>query len=165
MTENKRTRFRRWFLLGGIPALAALGLLFSQRAHAFGPWCGHHGHHEPRSVDAVREHMSKRLDFLLDKVDATEAQRTKAEAVVDAAAPQLFDLMKQGRVVRGAIKDALLAEKLDKERIAKAQGDVDALADRASEIAISAMAQLAEVLTAAQRKEIAEELAHLHPGA
>lgn len=161
-SKPQRSRLRRYFLFGGLPALAALGLFFAPRAHAFGPFHGRHGHRPPASAAEVREHMLRRVDHLLDKVDASDEQRDKVEAIVERTAPRLFEIFEGGRKVRKELKQALLAATVDKARVAKVQQDIDALANQASELGLGALTEIAEVLTPAQRKSVADELARFH---
>jgi periplasmic protein CpxP/Spy len=153
-----KSRLRRFLLIGGIPLLAAAGLFFVPRALAF----GFHGRHNARTVEELREHMEHRADFVLDRLDASDDQRDKVNAILDKNAPQFFALMSEGRSVRTAMKNALLADKVDRTKLDKAQADLDALADKASELGVETLAQVAEVLTPQQRQKIAEHLADLH---
>jgi protein CpxP len=157
-----KSKWRRALLFGGIPALAAVGLFFSTRAYA-GGWHGcRGGHHMAQSPEDVRDHMSRKVDWIMDELDATDAQRTQVEGIVAKRSTELYELMKQGRAVRGALKDALLADQLDRARVEKARADLDALADRASDLGVDTLLSVAEVLTPAQRKQVAEHLASMH---
>jgi len=146
----------------GLPALAAFGLMFASRAQAFGPW-RHHGHMAAHSPAQVREHLGKRVDWLLDEVDASDAQRDKVDAILDKAAPQFYALMTEGRTVRTSIKNALLADKLERAKVEQARADLDALANRATDLGIGTLTDVAEVLTPAQRKQVSGFLADMHP--
>lgn len=161
MTQDKsqrHRRFRRFAVFAGLPLLAA-GLFFVPRAMAFGGCHGRGGHHGPKSEGDVREHLEERADFILDKLSASDAQRAQVDAILDKAAPQMFKLHEEGRKVKNEIKTALLAEKFDKPRFDAARTDLDALASRAAELGMDTMVAVAEVLTPAQRKQVAEHLA------
>jgi len=156
--SQRRRRFRRFAAFAGLPLLAA-GLFFVPRALAFGGFHhGHRGHHGPKSEGDVREHMEDRADFILDKLNATDAQRAQVDAILDKAAPQMFKLHEDGRKVKAEIETALLAEKLDRPRFDRARTDLDALASRATELGMDTMVAVAEVLTPAQRSQVAEHL-------
>jgi protein CpxP len=161
-TFVKDRKFRRALLWGGLPVITAFGVFMAPRAYAFGPFGHHHGHEMARSPNEVREHLGRRVEFVLDRLDATDAQREKIDAILDAAAPQFYALMEQGREVRASMKEALLAEKVDRAGIERAQGELDALADRATDLGVGTLADVAEVLTPAQRKQVADHLADLH---
>jgi Spy/CpxP family protein refolding chaperone len=159
---TKRSRVRRFFAFAAVPALAGLGLLFAGRVYAFGPFHGGCRHHGAESAEEVRDHLDRRVEHVLDEVDASEAQRAQVDALLDAAAPQLFALMAEGRSLRGEVKQALLADEVDHARIQKAQAALDGLAQRASKLGLGTLAQVADVLTPAQRREVADKLARFH---
>lgn len=155
---HRRSRARRFMLFGGLPLLAA-GLFFVPRALAFGPWHGRHGAH---TSEDVREHMLRRADFILDRLDATDEQRDKVDAIVDKAAPELFKLAKAGKNVRQQIQTALAAPAIDKAAVDKARVELDALASQATELGMNTLVAMAEVLTPAQRKKVAEHFDSHH---
>ncbi len=155
-SKTRRAGFRRFMLFGGLPLLAA-GIFFVPRALAFGPWHGH-GHHA-RSPEDVKEHMVRRADFILDKLDASDQQREKVEAIIDKAAPEFFKLKQAGSQVRKQIQQSLAAPTLDKVQLEKARGELDSLADRATDLGMDTLVAVAEVLTPQQRKQVADHLA------
>jgi protein CpxP len=156
-----KSKWRRAMLFGGIPVLAAAGLFFTSRAYA-GGWRGCHGHDMAQSPEDMKDHMSRKVEWIMDELDASAAQRKQVDAIVGTRAPEFYALMQQGRTVRGALKDALLADQLDTAKVEKARADLDALADRASDLGVDTLLQVAEVLTPAQRKQVAEHLANMH---
>jgi protein CpxP len=160
-TRNRM--FRRTLLWGGLPVLTAFGVFMAPRAYAFGPFGHHYGHHMAKSPNEVREHLASRVDFALDRLDASDAQREKIDVILDRVAPQFYALMEQGREVRAAMKEALLADTVDRAGIERAQLELDGLADRATDLGVSTLTDVAEVLTPAQRKKVAEHLAQIHP--
>ena len=119
------------------------------------------GHHHPRasSPAELAEHLEDGLDHLLDRVDATDAQRELASAIAERRAPELFAVITQGRAVRQQLKQALLAEQLDPQKLATARAQLNELATRASTIGLDSVYELAQVLTPAQRKQVADKLA------
>ncbi len=161
MTQDKRwyrrSGFRRFMLFGGLPLLAA-GAFFVPRALAFGPWHGGHGHHA-RSAEDVKDHMERRAEFILDRLDASDEQREKVDAIIAKAAPQFFKLKETGGLVHKQIQASLAAPTLDKAQIDKARTELDALADQATDLGMDTLVAVAEVLTPAQRKKVAEHLA------
>ena len=152
---------RRWVWLLLIPAVLGVGAFGYARANASGPFChGFRGHHAPpASADAVAEHLDGKLEYLFDEVDATEAQRAQISAQAKKLAPEIFVLMSEGRALRGQLKTALLAEKLDQARIDALRGELDALTDKVLDTGLSGLVGVSEVLTPAQRKQIADKLA------
>lgn len=135
-----------------VPALL-VGALALPRALAW-----HHHHHVESSVE-LGEHLGDGLDFLLRKVDATPAQHAQADAIVQKRAPELYAVISEGREVRKQLKQALLAEQVDPARVAAVRTRLDALTKQASEIGFASMTDVAQLLTPAQRKQVAERLA------
>lgn len=153
---------RRW-LYWALPAALAFGVIGLGRAYASGPFChGFRGHHAPSSSAEVAEHMEDKVEHVMDAVDATAAQRKQADALVQKLAPEMFKLMSDGRALRGELKTALLADKLDKARIDELRTRLDALGDRLVDTGMNGVVGLSEILTPAQRQKVAARLAHMH---
>ena len=152
MQTERSVRVRRvlWIV---VPVLL-VAMLALPKALA---WGRHHVH--AKSPAELTEHLDDKLEYVLDKVDASDAQRAKAHEIAERRAPELFALMSEGREARRALKDTLLAEQLDRARLDAARTRLDALADRATDVGLESVFELAEVLTPAQRKQIADRLA------
>lgn len=156
------TTSRRWWWVV-VPVLLGAGVLGMARARASGPFCGLHGHHAPAANAAELEtHVNDKLEHLLDAVDATEVQRKQAAALVKGASPELFALMGEGRSLRGELKTALLADKLDTARIGDLKAQLADLSERVVETSMDNVVKLSQLLTPAQRAKIADKLARLH---
>ena len=153
---------RRW-LYWALPAVLVLGLVTFGRAYASGPFChGMRGHHGPSSSAEVAEHMDHKVEYLMDAVDANDAQRQQADALVQKLAPETFKLMSEGRALRAELKTALLAEKLDKARLDALRTRLDTLGDRLVDTGMDGVLELAEILTPAQRQKVSDKLARMH---
>lgn len=154
---------KRWWWLVAPVVLGFLVLTFA-RANAAGPFCGgfHGSHAAARSPAEVEERLSRKIEHLLDAVDASEAQRKQADALVAALAPELFGLMNEGRSLRGELKTALLAEKLDNTRIDALRTRLSELAERLLDTSMDGVVKVSELLTPAQRKQVADKLARMH---
>ncbi len=150
-----RSRLLRRTLWIALPALA-IGALALPRALAR----GRHLHHaRPSSPAELAERLEGGLDHVLDELDASDAQREKANAIAARRAPELFGLMNEGHNVRQKLKQILLADKLDQAALDQARGDLDALLGRLSDVGLDSVSELSAVLTPAQRKQLAERLA------
>gem|GEM_PF-3780198 len=125
----------------------------ASHVHA-GPWRGHRA----QSAAEVRAFMERRADRLLETVDADDAQRERIDAIIAQDAPQMFALMQEGRAVREELKAALLADRVDANRIAQGKRKLSALAERMADLGVDGLASVAEVLTPAQRRQIADKL-------
>lgn len=148
--ETRRSRLRRtlWIV---VPVVAVAALALPALA-----W-GHH-HAPPKTQAELAEHLEHGLDHLLDRVDATDAQREAASEIAERRAPQLFAVMTEAHAMRAKLKQVMLADKLDKAQLEQTRGQITALAKRASDIGLDSAFELAEVLTPAQRKLVADRL-------
>jgi Spy/CpxP family protein refolding chaperone len=159
--EAVMTTTKRWWWLLAVPALIGVGVLGMTRARASGPFC--HGHHAALSSPAeVEERVSDKVEHLLDAVDATDAQRKQAAVVIKGVSPELFQLMGEGRSLRGELKTALLADKLDPARITDLRTRLADLSERVVETSMDGVVKVSAILTPAQRKQVADKLARMH---
>ena len=138
---------RRWF--AGLAALGGLGL-FGAQAHAHG-W-GRRGPLEP-------EEMARRLDYrigrLVREVGGTPQQKERLVAIALAARADLRPLREQNRQARLREIDLLAAPVIDRVTLEQARRTRMQLADTRSQRVLQARADAAEVLTPAQRTELA----------
>jgi Spy/CpxP family protein refolding chaperone len=134
-----------------LPALL-VGAVALPRAMAW------HHHHSVASSVELQEHLQDGLDHILDRVDASDAQHEQADAIAVKHAPELYGLISQGRDLRKQLKLALLAEQVDPAKVAAARSQLEALTKQASDIGLTTLTEVAQVLTPAQRKEIAQHL-------
>lgn len=147
-----------WFLV--VPAALGAGLFGLTHAYA-SPFFGHH--RAAASVAEVEEHFDAKLERLLDAVKASDAQRAQADAIGKRLAPQLFTLMSEGRGLRAELKTALLADQLDKARIAQLETRLSVLAEKLVDTGMDGLVSVADLLTPAQRRQVADKLARMHP--
>ncbi|MCB9760618.1 MAG: Spy/CpxP family protein refolding chaperone [Alphaproteobacteria bacterium] len=158
MTDHahRRHRGRRRFGILGLLCAFALGAFALPRA--FAAYTGGHGCHRGGDFTAeeVRDHMGHGADWILDEVDATDAQRDQIDAVLDEAAPEMVELHAEGRGLKDELRGLLAAPTLDREAIEQVRLDGVDLADRASTRALGWMVRVAEVLTPEQRADLAE---------
>src|SRR5689334_21405707 len=90
----------------------------------------HHHHHVESSVE-LGEHLEEGLDFVLHKVDASDAQHKQATAIAQKRAPELYAVISEGREVRKQLKQALLAEQVDPAAVQAVRTRLDALTKQA----------------------------------
>jgi protein CpxP len=161
--ENKREKRRRFFkraaiatLIGGIAA----GIGFKAFAQGGGS-CGWHrsgfagGPLDPAQVD---EHLDRMLKHLYVEIDATEEQKQKLAPIVKQAARDLLPLRDKARAARKQAIELLAADRVDRGAIEALRAEQIQLAEQASRRLTQALADVAEVLTPAQRKEIAARM-------
>ena len=141
-------RFRRLTLatlLGG----AAAGVGFKAFAH--GRWHGH----GPLDIERMLKH------FYVE-IDATEAQKTRLEPIVKQAATDLAPMRDRLHAGRAEALELLARERVDPDAIEALRAQQLQLADEASRRPTRAITEAAEVLTPAQRKDLAAHIARRH---
>jgi len=163
MTENQtnpsltlRRPSRRWLFVA-MPAVLLGGLLGAQ-AYAFGP----------RGRDLSPEQMEKmvdrRVEHLLDKVDATADQRTRIKATVARLKPEMKALHDERAKLHDAGKKALAADPVNAGEIERLRREAIQLADRTSASLSRALVEVAGVLNPEQRKELLQMVEQRHRG-
>ena len=162
-TQDRNSGKRRGFfkraaiatLIGGIAA----GIGF--KAFAQGGGCGWHrcgyaaGPLDPAAVD---EHIDRALKHLYVEIDATEEQKQRLAPIVKQAAKDLLPLRDKARATRKQAVDLLAADTIDRGAIEALRAEKLQLAEQASKRFAQALADVAEVLTPAQRKQLAERM-------
>lgn len=158
--DSKPGKRRKFFkraaiatLIGGIAA--GIGV----KAFAQGGGCG--GWHRsgfaagPIDPAAVEEHLDRGLKHLYVEIDATEEQKQKLDPIVKQAVKDLLPLRDKARAARKQAVDLLAAERIDRGAIETLRAEHLQLAEQASKRFTQALADVADVLTPAQRKQIA----------
>jgi Spy/CpxP family protein refolding chaperone len=162
-TQDRKTDKRRGFfkraaiatLIGGIAA----GIGF--KAFAQGNNCGWHGcgyAAGPLDPAAVDQHLDRALKHLYVEIDATDEQKQRLEPIVKQAVKDLLPVREKARAARKQAVEILSAERIDRGAIEALRAEHLQLAEQASKRFTQALADVAEVLTPAQRKQLAERM-------
>ena len=156
--EEKSTGRRRFFrraaiatLIGGLAAGAGF------RAWAHGGhrgWQGGEGFSEER-VERMVKHFGV-------EVDATPEQKAKLAEIATAAAKELQPLREKAREARKQAMALLAAPAVYRGAIERLRSEQMQAADAASKRLTQALADVAEVLTPEQRKQLAERMQKRH---
>jgi periplasmic protein CpxP/Spy len=139
--------------VGGVALAAGVGAI----AHNAGGMSLHHG--GPVSAEEVASHVDMLLQHVYIEVDATDAQKTQLEAIVKQAVTDLLPLRDQ---VHSAHADALAVftqDTIDRNAIETLRAEHMRTAEQASQRIAQAIADVAQVLTPAQRKKLAAHMA------
>ena len=144
-----RTQRKRWIVTGiaGALALVIAGSTWSAVAYSKRGW----------DSDRFEHLVEWKTDYMLDRVEASDDQRTKVQAIVTSALAgmeELHDLKREGRQELVAV---LTDETIDREALEGLRLRKIETVDRMSQRMLVAIADAAEVLTPAQRRELAEE--------
>ena len=147
-TAGRKAR-PRWILMGIAGALVLVigGMTWSAVAYSKRYW----------GDDRFDRFVEWKIDDMLDEVDASDDQRDRVRAIATAALADMDEFRDFRREGRQALVAALTQETVDREALeALRRSKLDA-ADRASQRLLTALADAAEVLSPAQRAELAEE--------
>ena len=159
-TQNRNPGNRRRFfkraaiatLIGGI----ATGIGF--KAFAQGGGCGWHRCGYAAGPLDVDQHLDRALKHLYVEIDATDEQKQRLEPIVKQAVNDLLPLREKARNARKQAVDLLAADRIDRGAIEALRAEQIQLAEQASKRFTQALADVAEVLTPVQRKQIAERM-------
>ncbi len=111
---------------------------------------------DPAMLD---ERLDRMLKHVYVEIDATEEQKTKLAPIVKDAVKDLLPLRQKVREARSKAIELPAGESVDRTAIERLRSEQIALADQASKRFTRALADVAEVLTPAQRKDLAERAA------
>ena len=149
-------RFRRITLATGLGALVA-GLSYKAFAQG-GHWHGR-GPIDPADLE---QHLDRMLKHLYVEIDATDVQKQQLDPIVKQAAKDLLPLREQLHAGRREALELLSQERVDAAALEALRAKHIALADEGSRRLTRAVADIADVLTPAQRKQLAAHVARRH---
>jgi Spy/CpxP family protein refolding chaperone len=110
---------------------------------------------DPAQLD---ERIERMLKHLYVEINATPEQQQKLAPIVKQAARDLQPLRQQMHAAHKQAIDLMSAESIDRAAIERARAEHLQTADAASKRLSQALADAAEVLTPAQRKDLADHL-------
>jgi Spy/CpxP family protein refolding chaperone len=151
---NKFRRITLATLIGGVAA----GVGFKAFGH--GRWRGH-GPIDPADLEKGVDRMLKHFYV---EIDATDAQKARLEPIVKQAAKDLLPMREQLHAGRREAIELLTQERVDPVALEALRAKKIGLADEASRRLTRAIGEAAEVLTPAQRKELAARFARRFRG-
>jgi Spy/CpxP family protein refolding chaperone len=168
--ERRRNRHGFWsgiFIGGLLGALLAGGIFASTgkviaagRLLAAG---GHSGHHFAASdPELARERADFAVEWVLGRVDATDAQIEQVKSVVGSSLDEIWPLAEQHRTNRQALVTELSQPTIDRAAIEEIRKAELELAEQASSRLVGALADIAEVLTPEQRNQLIEQAQRFH---
>ena len=154
---NRRRLFKRLGIATLIGGLAS-GIGF--KAFAGGHGCHTRGGFMAGNLDpaAMDERLERMLKHLYVEIDATEAQKQKLGPILKQAAGDLLPLRGKMHAARSEAMQLLTRDSIDRAAIEALRAEQLQQADLASKRFSQAVADAAEVLTPAQRKQIAARM-------
>ena len=148
----RRHNFMRGAALLGAVSLVALATTAFAFNRGFGPGFGH----GPPDPEAMRAHMKVAVDRMLDKVDATDAQQTEIRTILDDAWVKHQDQRDQNRDLQEQLQVVLTADQVDRAALESLRtSQVERMAEMSRELTAT-LADVADVLTPEQRRELAQ---------
>jgi Spy/CpxP family protein refolding chaperone len=146
---NKFRRITLATLAGGLAAGIGFKAFGQGRRHGYGPI-------DPAELD---RHVDRMLKHLYVEIDATDAQKQKLDPIVRQAAKGLAPMRENLHAARREAIELLSQDKVDPAALEALRAKQIGLADEASRRLTRAIAEAADVLTPAQRKELAAHFA------
>ena len=116
-------------------------------------------HLDPAKLD---EHLDRMLKHLYVEVDATDAQKQRLGPIVKAATRDLLPMRDQMRDTRRQAVTLLSQPSIDRTALESLRASQLQLAEQASKRFTQALADVADVLTPEQRKQLAERVGRWH---
>ena len=120
--------------------------------------------HASFTPEQAEKRIDRGLKHFYVEVEATEAQKQKLDPIVKQAAKDLMPLRAKMHEARKQGAALLSAETVDRAAIESFRAQQLQMADAASKRFSQALADVAEVLTPAQRKDLAQRLERMGPG-
>jgi len=159
----RRRFFRRAAVITAVAVLATgIGLKAFAFGHGFGGW--HRGGLMGASLDPAKldERLDRMLKHLYVEVDATDTQKQRLGPIVKAATRDLLPMCDQMRDARRQAVTLLSQPSIDRTALESLRASQLQLAEQASKRFTSALADVADVLTPEQRKQLAERVGRWH---
>jgi Spy/CpxP family protein refolding chaperone len=162
--DNPRRRFFRRAAIATVIAALATGVGLKALAYGHGGGGWHRGafmgdHLDPAKLDA---HLDRMLKHLYVEVDATDAQQQQLGPIVKAAARDLLPMRDRMRDARLQAVALLSQPTIDRPALEALRANQLQLAEQASKRLTQALADVADVLTPEQRKQLAERMGRWH---
>ncbi len=114
---------------------------------------------DPATLDA---HLDRALKHLSVEIDATDAQKQQLAPIVKGAARDLLPLRAKMHDARRQAVELLSQQNIDRAALETLRADQLKLAEMASQRFTQALADVADVLTPDQRKQLAERITRWH---
>ncbi len=150
--RRAKPRWGQRMLIGGAVVVVAIGVGAGVVAATGDGWHGgrHHG--------AMRDFAEWRLTRALGAVDATPEQQEQIMAIAGAAHDELAPIMEEMHGTRGELAGLLAEPVIDRAAVEALRTSRMAALDVATERAMTALLEAAEVLDPAQRAALAARL-------
>jgi periplasmic protein CpxP/Spy len=162
--DKPRRRFFKWAAVATVIAGVATAIGVKAFAHGVGHCGWHHAGFADTPLDPARvdEHLDRMLKHLYVEIDATDAQKQQLAPIVKSAARDLLPVRAQIHDARRQAIELLSRENIDRGALEALRGDQFRLLEQASQRLSQALADVADVLTPDQRRQLAERIGRWH---
>ena len=147
----------RWMMVS-VLVIAAAAVAVSAEAQERPSGMGGGGGHGMMMFGGPPEHMGRRIDHVLDGLNATDAQRTQIKQIAMAAAADLRAQREAGKGLRERGMQIFTAPNVDAQAAESVRQQMQTLHDQASRRTLQAMLDVSRVLTPEQRAKLGERM-------
>jgi periplasmic protein CpxP/Spy len=164
--QNRRRRFLWRAVIATVIAAGATGIGIKAFAHGGGQGGWHRGGFLGGSLDpaTLDQRVDRMLKHLYVEIDATDLQKQQLAPIVKNAARDLLPLRTRLRDGRRQAVGLLSQQNIDRGALEALRADQLLLAEQASKRVTEALADVADVLTPEQRKQLAERIGRWRRG-
>ena len=148
----------RWMMVSVLVVAAAAIAVSAEAQERPHGMRGGEGGHGMMMFGGSPERMDRRIDHLLDGLNATDAQRSQVKQIAIAAATDLRAQREAGKGLRERSLQIFAAPNIDAAAAESVRAQMQAQHDQASRRALQAMLEIGKVLTPEQRAKIGERL-------
>ena len=145
----------RWMIVS-VRVVAAAAVAVSAEAQERPPGMG--GGHGMMMFGGPPEHMGRRIDHMLDGLNATDAQRVQIKQIAMAAGTDLRAQREAGKGLRERSLQIFSAPNVDAAAADSVRAQMQAQHDQASRRTLQALLEVSKVLTPEQRAKLGERL-------
>jgi periplasmic protein CpxP/Spy len=110
----------------------------------------------PGDIEDHRAFAQERFEFALDRIGATEEQQAEIEGIIEPAVDQAMDAHADHEARHDEFRDLLLAETVDRDALEAMRAEAMDRFDEGSQLFVTVIADVAEVLTVEQREDLVE---------
>jgi len=148
----------RWMMVSVLVIAAAAVAVSAEAQERSSGMGGGGGDHGMMMFGGPPEHMGRRIDHVLDGLNATDAQRTQIKQIAMAAAADLRAQREAGKGLREKSVQIFAAPNVDAAAAESVRAQMQAQHEQASRRTLQAMLDVSKVLTPEQRARLGERM-------
>lgn len=145
---------------GGVSVYAHFKPQHGWGSHAGHGFWGHHRHGNDPAAAAERAEFA--TDWLLRHIDASAEQRQQIQTIVQRTVADLGQVREQWQTNRQALLDLLSQPTIDRQALTELRQTGLQQIDQASQQAVTALVDVAEILTPEQRARLRDTMSRFH---